>query len=237
MILFYGLVMFSYDRVLTLIGICFAAINGLVLQWVARHRMDANIRLVQDWGKANGVGIAALQSIETLKASALESDFFSRWAGYYAKAVSAEQELEVTDQILGIMPIFLTSLTSALILVVGGWRVMNGNLSIGMLVAFQSLMLSFQQPVNTLVDFGTTLQELEGDLNRLDDVLSNALDPEVERAELRFPTQKLQGYVELRNITFGYSPIEPPLIENFNGNGAEVPTFNGVRWGWIATNK
>jgi ATP-binding cassette subfamily C protein len=85
-----------------------------------------------------------------------------------------------------------------------------------MLVAFQSLMLSFQQPVNTLVDFGTTLQELEGDLNRLDDVLGNALDPEVERAELRFPTQKLQGYVELRNITFGYSPIEPPLIENFN---------------------
>ena len=216
MILFYGLVMFSYDRVLTLIGIGFAAINGFVLQWVARHRVDANIRLVQDWGKANGVGIAALQSIETLKASALESDFFCRWAGYYAKAVSAEQELEVTNQILGMLPIFLTSLTSALILIVGGWRVMDGNLSIGMLVAFQSLMLSFQQPVNTLVDFGTTLQELEGDLNRLDDVLSNALDPEVERAELRFPTQKLQGYVELRNITFGYSPIEPPLIENFN---------------------
>ena len=227
MVLFYALVMFAYDGVLTLIGICFSAINGLALQWVARHRIDANTRLVQDWGKAAGVGIAALQSIETLKASALESDFFSRWSGYYAKAASAQQELEVTNQILGILPIFLTSLTSMLILVVGGWRVMDGNLSIGMLVAFQSLMLSFQQPVNTLVDFGSTLQELEGDLNRLDDVLGNSLDPEVGKErrgdeemgkirEREISDSRLQGYVELRNITFGYSHVDPPLIENLS---------------------
>ncbi|MBD2364322.1 NHLP family bacteriocin export ABC transporter peptidase/permease/ATPase subunit [Anabaena minutissima FACHB-250] len=222
MVLFYALVMFAYDWLLTLIGICFAAINGLTLQWVARQRVDANMRLVQDWGKADGVSIAALQSIETLKASALESDFFSRWSGYYAKAINAQQELAVTNQILGVLPILLNSLTSMFILVVGGWRVMDGNLSIGMLVAFQSLMLSFQQPVNTLVDFGSTLQELEGDLNRLDDVLGNSLDPEVEKSEVignhssKILHSKLQGYVELRNVTFGYSHIDPPLIENFS---------------------
>ncbi|MDJ0573035.1 MAG: NHLP family bacteriocin export ABC transporter peptidase/permease/ATPase subunit, partial [Pleurocapsa sp. MO_192.B19] len=224
MLLFYAVVMFAYDGVLTLIGVCFAAINGLALQRVARQRVDLNLRLVQDWGKAHGVSIAALQSIETLKASALESDFFSRWSGYYAKAASAQQDLEVTNEMLGVLPIFLTSLTSMLILVVGGLRVMDGNLSIGMLVAFQSLMLSFQQPVNTLVDFGTILQELEGDLNRLDDVLGNSLDPEVEAEEGRETgrqgdweiRERLQGYVELRNITFGYSHVEPALIENFS---------------------
>lgn len=220
MVLFYALVMFAYDGVLTLIGICFAAINGLALQWVARRRVDANMRLVQDWGKASAVGIAALQSMETLKASGLESDFFSRWSGYYTKAVRAEQDLEVTNQVLGMLPILLTSLTSTLILVVGGWRVIDGNLSVGMLVAFQSLMLSFQQPVNTLVDFGTTLQELEGDLNRLDDVLGNSLDPELAESqnqqEVETQASPLKGYVELRNLTFGYSYIDPPLIENFS---------------------
>ena len=220
MMLFYASVMFAYDRVLTLIGICFSAINGLALQWVARYRVDANMRSVQDWGKAHGVGIAALQSIETLKASALESDFFARWTGYYAKAVTAQQELEVTNQVLGVLPILLNSLTSLLILVVGGWRVMEGNLSIGMLVAFQSLMLSFQQPVNTLIDFGTTLQELEGDLNRLDDVLGNSLDPELGKVEVNTRGQQkitnLKGHVRLENITFGYSHVDPPLIENFS---------------------
>jgi len=218
MVFFYALVMFAYDGVLTLIGIGFAVINGLALQWVGRHRVDANIRLVQDWGKAAGVSIAALQSIETLKASALESDFFSRWSGYYAKAVSAQQELELTNEMLGVLPILLTSLTSMLILVVGGWRVMDGNLTIGMLVSFQSLMLSFQQPINTLVDFGTTVQELEGDLNRLDDVLGNSLDPEVEKSDVEGQSlhSTLQGYVELKDITFGYSHVDPPLIENFS---------------------
>ncbi|MEO0843767.1 MAG: NHLP family bacteriocin export ABC transporter peptidase/permease/ATPase subunit, partial [Cyanobacteria bacterium J06643_5] len=217
MILFYAAVMFAYDGILTLIGICFSAINGLVLQRVARHRVDANMRLMQDWGKAAGVSIAALQSIETLKASALESDFFARWSGHYTKAVTAQQELEVTNQILGILPLLLTSLTTALILVVGGWRVMDGNLSIGMLIAFQSLMLSFQQPVNTLVDFGTILQELEGDLNRLDDVLGNSLDEEVRREEdTQGISQNLQGYIQLKNITFGYSPVEAPLIKDFS---------------------
>jgi len=220
MILFYAAVMFAYDWILTLIGICFSAINGLALQWVARHRVDANMRLMQDWGKAHGVSIAALQSIETLKASALESDFFSRWSGNYTKAAIAQQELEVTNQVLGILPVLLASLTTTLILVVGGWRVINGNLSVGMLVAFQSLMLSFQQPINNLVDFGTTLQELEGDLNRLDDVLGNSIDEEMREEEEedkeKSKIQNLQGYVELRNVTFGYSPVELPLIEDFS---------------------
>ncbi len=225
MIGFYGLIMFAYDGVLTLIGISFSVVNVLALQWVSRRRVDANIRLVQDQGKLVGVSIAGLQSMETLKASALESDFFSRWSGYYAKTANTQQELEMTNQVLGILPTFLSSVTSVLILIVGGLRVMEGQLSIGMLVAFQNLMLSFQQPVNTLVGFGSTLQELEGDLNRLDDVLSNQTKEEgrekKESEKIHIETTntkasdispKLKGHVELRNITFGYSRVDPPLV-------------------------
>ncbi|NEP80227.1 MAG: ATP-binding cassette domain-containing protein, partial [Okeania sp. SIO3B3] len=243
--------MFAYDPVLTLIAISFAAVNILALQWVSRQRVDANMRLVQDEGKLAGASIAGLQSMETLKASALESDFFSRWSGYYAKTVNTQQQLEVTNQVLEILPTFLSSLTSVLVLVVGGLRVMEGELSIGMLVAFQSLMLNFQEPVNTLVGFGSTLQELEGDLNRLDDVLSNEMEAEGRRQEAEgrrqeaertedteiigdgeaegrrhplgrgeteqvFEDSKLKGYVELRNITFGYSRVDPPLVIDLN---------------------
>lgn len=234
MVIFYAIVMLQYDVVLTAIGIAFVAVNLVALQWVSRRRVDANMRLMQEQGKVSGVSISGLQSMETLKASGLESDFFSRWAGYYAKAINARQEMDVTNQTLGALPSFLTAITSMLVLVVGGLRVIDGYLTIGMLIAFQSLMQRFLEPVNNLVNLGSDLQELEGSLNRLEDVLRNPIDPQTKEREVGrrehpitplphhpipsspHPSLRLQGYVQLQNVTFGYNRIAPPLLENFS---------------------
>ncbi|BAZ26275.1 ABC transporter-related protein [Kalymmatonema gypsitolerans NIES-4073] len=230
MMVFYFLIMLQYDSVLTSVAVGFAAINFFALQWLSRTRVDANMKLAAEYGKVNGVAIAGIQTIETIKASGLESDSFAKFAGYYAKALNAQQELALQTQILTIIPTLLTALTTASILVVGGFRVMNGSLSIGMLVAYQSLTGSFLEPVNSLVNFGSLLQDLEADLNRLDDVLQNTVDAEAlrkegerergregERENYQLPISfRLQGYVELRNITFGYSRVDKPLIENFS---------------------
>ena len=218
MVVFYGGVMFAYSSILTLIGIGSAIANILVLQWMARKRTEANMLLLEDQGKITGVSISAIQSIETLKASGLESEFFTRWSGNYVNMTHTQQKLEVYNQILGTMPTLLSALSVTLIFCLGGWQVMSGNLTIGMLVAFQALMLRFQGPVNTLVGFGSLLQELEGDLTRLDDVLNNPLDVEVQQEDrIKWEgDRQLLGRVEVRNITFGFSHADPPLIENFS---------------------
>ncbi|PMB44310.1 NHLP family bacteriocin export ABC transporter peptidase/permease/ATPase subunit [Fischerella thermalis CCMEE 5201] len=264
-VIFYAVIMLQYDVVLTSIGIAFVAFNLLALQWVSRRRVDANMRYQQDQGKVTGVSISGLQSMETLKSSGLESDFFSRWAGYYAKSINAKQEMDVTNQALGVLPSFLSRIASMLLITVGGLRVIDGHLSIGMLVAFQALMQQFMQPVNNLITLGSSLQEVEGSITRLDDVLRNPMvreqgrqggQGELGRQEVEAglpgrkgnqqikdifeklstspdqtviqasvsprvsvpaaPTTKLQGYIELRNVTFGYNRIAAPLIENFN---------------------
>ncbi|MFN6566791.1 NHLP family bacteriocin export ABC transporter peptidase/permease/ATPase subunit [Dendronalium sp. ChiSLP03b] len=225
-IFLYVIVMLQYDVLLTLIAIAFVAVNLVTLQWVRRHRTDTNTKMMQEYGKVQGIAISGLQSIETLKASGLESDFFSRWAGNYTKAINTHQQLEVTNQTLGIVPTFLSASASLLMLAIGGLRVMDGAMSIGMLVAFQGMMHRFLEPVNNLVHLGSDLQEMEGNLNRLDDVLNNPIDPQLEpkkssehkeKKDLSSaPKLKLQGDVELRNVTFGYSQIASPIIENFN---------------------
>jgi NHLM bacteriocin system ABC transporter peptidase/ATP-binding protein len=177
MVVFYGLVMWQYDWVLTLIGVGSVALNLIALRWVARQRSDTNTRLMQEQGKVSGVAIAGLQSIETLKASGLESDFFNRWAGYYAKSLNARQEMDRINQRLGMLPAFLSGLSAMLLLTIGGFRVIDGALSIGMLVAFQSLIQQFMQPVNQLLKLAGDFQELGGTLDRLDDVLQNPVDP------------------------------------------------------------
>ncbi|MEO0843586.1 MAG: NHLP family bacteriocin export ABC transporter peptidase/permease/ATPase subunit [Cyanobacteria bacterium J06643_5] len=217
MVVFYAIVMWQYDQVLTLIGIAFVVINISALQWVARLRTDTNIRLMQEQGKVSGIAISGLQSIETLKASGLESDFFNRWAGYYSKAVNVRQEMSNLTQNLGILPTFLSGIASMLLLAVGGLRVMDDSLTIGMLVAFQSLMQQFMQPVNQLISLGSSLQEVEGKLNRLDDVLSNPQEEITQDEDIKsYISPKLAGFLELNNITFGYNRTAPPLIENFS---------------------
>ena len=217
MMIFYLAVMMQFDVRLSLVAAAFAGLNFVALRWIERRRVESNYRLAANMGKTVGFGIAGLQSIRTLKASGLESDFYGRWAGYFANLNISQTELGQTNNVLGVLPPFLTSLMTACILVFGGFEVMNGQLTIGQLVAFQSLTTSFLLPVISLVSLGETLQVLEGDLNRLDDVLSNpvALEPEWNERAAGMAV-RLQGRLEFRDVSFGYSPVVPPLIEGLS---------------------
>lgn len=236
MVIFYAALMFWYDIVLTMVGIFMAAMNILVMKMVARKRVDTNMKLATDHGKMMGTSMNGLYMIESLKASGGESDFFARWSGYQAKVLNGMQDMGVATNVVSIIPSLLTTLNTVFILAMGGLRVMSGDLSMGMLVAFQSLMSSFTRPISELVGMASQLQELQADMNRLDDVLRYEVDhnykdkssedgeesnvasvalAEREKAGLS-ELPKLKGHLELRNVTFGYSRLEPPLIENFS---------------------
>ncbi len=225
LLIFYILVMAQYDILLTIIGLIFALINLTTLQIISRVRVDANRILGIEYSKAASVGIAGIQNIETLKASGLESDFFARWVGYYTKAIQVQVDLNLQNQLLELLPVFLSLINNILLLIIGSWRVISGDLSMGMLIAFQSLMNSFSEPVNRLLVSGGILQELEGDLERLDDVLDNQVDSifldvkdeEIEEFQLaNMSNYRLEGKIELKSISFGYSRLESPLIENLS---------------------
>ena len=220
MIVFYLFVMLQFDRVLTGIGVIFAALNFVVLRWVGRMRVDGNNQVAHLGGKASGVAISGLQAIRTIKASALESDFFQKWAGHFARLMNIQQSIDLLNQSLGLLPVFLSGAMTILILAVGGFRVMNGALTIGQLVGFQALMTSFLLPVNSLVSLGSVMQLLETDLSRLDDVLRNPAEPEppsLAEAPDSWPGEyHLTGRVELRNVSFGYNPLGAPLIDDLS---------------------
>ena len=90
---------------------------------------------------------------------------------------TSENRLGSVSQYLSAVPPLLNGVNAAVVIGLGGRRIMDGVLTMGMLLAFQTLMQRFVEPVNRLVDLGGRVQEAAGDLNRLDDVLRFAADP------------------------------------------------------------
>jgi NHLM bacteriocin system ABC transporter peptidase/ATP-binding protein/NHLM bacteriocin system ABC transporter ATP-binding protein len=224
MLAVYAIIMAVYDLHLTIIMVSLAILNLLALQISRRFRVEANIQLQQEKGRVSGVTINTVRSIETVKASGMESYLFSMFAGSYDKVLNAQQKLFLQSRILATFPTLIKLLATASVLIFGGLEVINGKITIGMLVAFQTMVQSFFKPIDSLVSFSSKLQELEANLERLDDVLQNPEDSEMQEERSLFQNEsdrhiyKLSGQVELRNLSFGYSTTESPLIEDFSLN-------------------
>ncbi len=233
-LIFYLIVMLQYSVILAVISLLVSAISIAYLFYSSNKIETINKKLLQDTGKVMGCSISGLYIIETLKASGSESDFFAKWSGYHAKEINAQQNLGRTTQTLFYLPNFLAEFANVIILFIGGIIIINGHLTIGSLIAFQALLRSFMDPVNSLTQMGMKIKQVEGDMNRLEDVFKYAVDENVTR-EVTVDNEednykKLEGYIEIKDLNFGYNPWDPPLIESFNlalKPGARVALVGG----------
>ena len=182
------------------------------------RRETATKALIQQRAALATTTYVGVRSIETLKATSSESAFLSRWAGQQAQIVDTENRLAGPNAAMVGVPVFLGSLSLVAIIVVGGLQVIRGVLTIGSLVAFQSLLASFSSPVRQVVGIGGRAQSLGAQLQRLDDVLDHPVDPAAwHSSDTRQPDRpRLAGRIELIDVTFGYSPRDPPLIRDLS---------------------
>ena len=216
-LIFFAAAMAAYDVQLSAIVVGMSLINVVALKMIGQRREDLSRSLALERGKLVGSTIAAVRTIETLKASGLEDEAFAHWAGVQAKTLNTAQELGASSNLLEVLPTLLTGLTVAAVLGLGGLRVIEGSLTLGSLVAFQSLMASFSEPITTLVNQIGNLQTIKGGLERLEDVYNYPLEERTKsdgKSE-KLPA-KLTGRVELSNIEFGYSLLEPPLFSGLS---------------------
>ena len=223
--LLYLILLFRLNALLTVLCIGITLINVFVVMAVQEKLKMGSQRMLQDGGKLDGVSINGLQMAETLKAGGTEDSFFSKWAGYQAKYVNSYQEVSTISGVLTILPDVLSRLTEVIILIMCARGVMLGAMTFGMFIAYQQLMAGFLAPVVRTVGFSADFQALDTDIRRTGDVMNyRDANTACASSEPVMPAQriasiekegKLQGSVRLDNITFGYSILEPPLVENF----------------------
>jgi NHLM bacteriocin system ABC transporter peptidase/ATP-binding protein len=212
---FFLALMFRYDVVLSLVSIVVASLNIVALRAVNSRRSDANAVLLQAEGELLATAVTGIRFIETLKAAGAESTFMQRWGSRIARVMNARQLFAAPSEALASTPRFLGMLNTIVILGFGGLRVMDGALSLGSMFAVYLLAGEFISPFAEIVRFGAEFQEMEGSLKRLEDVYH--YPAEVRPLSVPEPSPiRLRGGLELDDVTFGYSPVAPPLIQGFS---------------------
>ncbi|HIU59730.1 MAG TPA: NHLP family bacteriocin export ABC transporter peptidase/permease/ATPase subunit [Candidatus Scatosoma pullistercoris] len=216
MMVFYLVVMLRYSWILTLVGIGSIFVNMIVARLISKKRINITRVQMRDAGKLAGASVAGIEMIETIKASGAENGYFEKWAGYQASVNTQKVKFSRLNQYLGLIPSFVSELSGTAVLIIGVWLTMQGEFTVGMIMAFQGFLESFLAPAEQLISAGQTLQEMRTEMERVEDVMEYPADVEFPEGQEDVEYDKLTGLLEMKNVTFGYSRLAAPLIENFN---------------------
>lgn len=218
MMVFYLVVMIRYSWQLTLVGVASIVIDAAMSRVISAKRVNITRVQMRDQGKLSSTAVAGIEMIETIKASGTENGYFARWAGFQASVNTQKVRYERLNAYLGMIPTLVTTLTNTAVLAMGVWYAMEGSFTVGMITAFQAFLAAFTAPATALVSAGQVMQEMRTRMERVEDVMQYPVDVREEQdgdaGESGYA--KLTGEVELKNVTFGYSRLAPPLIEDFS---------------------
>ena len=218
MMIFYLVVMLRYSVMLTLVGVASIVINTALSRYISARRVNITRVQMRDSGKLSGTTVAGIEMIETIKASGAENGFFEKWAGYQASVCLQETKFARLNQVIGLIPQIVATITNTAVTILGVYLVMQGEFTIGMVMAFQGFLSSFMAPAQQLISAGQRLQEMRTQMERIEDVMQYPSDAVYgsKSADADETYQKLSGAIEMKNVTFGYSRLAEPLIRDFN---------------------
>ena len=216
MMLFYLFIMLRYDVLLTVVGLSCLVINIFLGRYISKKRVNITRLSLRDKAKLSATTMSGVKMIETIKSSGAENGFFKKWAGLQAMVNKETIEYSHINLWIGSIPQLLNTLTNYLVLVIGIGLVMKGEFTLGFVWSFQTFLSYFTAPAMSVIQAGQSIQEMRSDMERLDDVMNypddsvfkNISSGEVEHFKLR-------GNIELKNVTFGYSKLAKPIIEDF----------------------
>ena len=169
--------------------------------------------------RLQGVTMTGVKNIETIKSMGGERAFYDQWERTFAHALNARVRSTTSIMGAGSVPLLVLHLSNALILCLGAWYILQGELTPGMLLASQSMATSIIYPVNSMVKATQNIYRSQAAMERLQEVEEEAGEnsilalPEIDELPER---PKLRGEVELRNVTFGYDRNQPPVLKNFS---------------------
>ena len=166
-----------------------------------------------------GVTMIGMKNLETIKSMGAERVFYNQWEQNYVEALNARVRSMMNMIAVGSAPILVLQFCNALILCLGAWYILQGELTPGMLLATQGLATSIIFPINNTIKSTQKIYQSHAALERMEEVEQAAAGrqtmqiPDIEDLPEQY---KLEGEIELRDVTFGYDRSQPPVLSHFS---------------------
>ena len=218
MVLIYFGALFSLSPVAAFLGAFALAGNILTTWFLARFTLQSQQRRMNSQMRMDAAMISGIDMIETIKSSGVANGYFSRWAGQQADVNAGRtRENSITVWLTGLAT-FMLDLTNALVLSVAAWSIIHGYTTVGLILVLQTLIQKLTAPAQDLSQVSKNTRELATSIQKVEDVMNYAEDeafpvrtlPEGDKI------QPLDGGIAFEHVTFGYSRVAPPLLDDFS---------------------
>ena len=190
-----------------------------VMRSTANKQKKNAMNLEVTEARLQNVTMTGMSNLETIKALGGERHFFSQWERTYAQSLNARVTTIAHNIWLGALPEFVLQVTDGVILCLGTWLILQGEMTPGMILASQGLINETIYPIIRAIASVQTALRINSSIQRIKEVT----DCSQECTDLRLPADdelpdvaKLAGEIELRDVTFGYDRSLPPIIEHFS---------------------
>lgn len=223
--LFFLGLMLQFSVLLSCVAIAFTCLDILFLLWLGKRRQVLNQSLQMEQTRLLSSVMSGVSLMESLRAAGREDAIFQQWTGLLAVVNRSQLQFQVSTACISALPAFLSGLGNVLILCAGAWQIMAGELTLGGMFAFQTLMASFTGPFSALVLACTELQVMKAQMERIRDVWINEPEDGFAPPDKAVEDTSSHAVLELRHVTFGYSTADKPLLQDFSlhiGEGERV---------------
>ncbi len=214
-ILVYFILILAFNVHIALVGVFCAAANVCAMLLSQRKYEDEMRTHIRDLGALQGDISRAIDLAETIKSCGAEDAMFVRLTAAGTRAVNTKTGIDKIGVHTRELFWFLNALGSGAVLITGVWEILSGNLTAGIIIAMQSLVAAMLEPLGNFVNNGIAMQTLKSETARTNDVMHYGEDDKfLDDSEEH--TKSIDGDISLTDVTFGYNPLDAPLIKDFN---------------------
>lgn len=215
MMVFYLAIVLRYSVLLTVIGISSLLVNYAVNRFITGKTIDISRVSSRDSGKLGAMTVAGVEMIETIKSAGAEDGFFERWSGLHAAVGDSKIKSMKLSASVGLIPQIVSQGINIVILMIGAYLIIGGEMTVGIFFAFQGFLSAFLTPFSKIISARLQMQQTKVSMERVQDVFNYHTDVEYQEFNMEDSFYKLSGEIEIKNLTFGYNKMSPPLLEDF----------------------